>query len=115
MLNSEYATIKNNTNILSKKTQKNIFKDLYKSSNEFEVQKIYERALEEYFNIKVEHPFDCDGYLECMLENDEGKKAKLMLITEYKFDKNLRLLSWSVFDTLQILLFFSFPTVNVQV
>lgn len=65
-----------------------MFEDMSKTNNEYEVQKIYEKALEKWFKVKINHPLSCDGYLECMLENEEGKSTKLMLITEYKYDKD---------------------------
>lgn len=88
MVNEEYAITTDSIIKLSKNTQKRIFKDMDKARTEKDVEFIYQSGLEEYFNVKVEHPFSCDGYLECDLENEEGKKTKLMLITEYKLDKD---------------------------
>lgn len=88
MVNEEYAITTDSIIKLSKNTQKRIFKDMDKARTEKDVEFIYQSGLEEYFNVKVEHPFSCDGYLECDLENEDGKKTKLMLITEYKLDKD---------------------------
>lgn len=88
MSKKDDLVIRGNSAIWGRNRQKSIFKDIDKATTEKDVEYVYQRGLQEYFNVKVEHPFSCDGYLECVLENDDGKKTKLMLITEYKLDKD---------------------------
>ena len=87
MAKKDDKKVKNSGSILMGRLMGSIFKDIDKATNEHEVQAIYEKGLEDSFDVKIKHPHKCDGYIECDIKDTEtGAIARLMLITEYKYD-----------------------------
>ncbi|ACD24661.1 conserved hypothetical protein [Clostridium botulinum B str. Eklund 17B (NRP)] len=65
------------------------YREISKSMKEKEVETVYNKGLALYFsNAKINHPYNCDGYME----NDvfyDNKKRILRLLIEYKLDEKL--------------------------
>lgn len=60
---------------------------------EKEVESVYEQGLKLYFDDAIiEHPFQCDGYIEKKLYKD-SKSRILRLIIEFKFEENFNSIS----------------------
>lgn len=59
------------------------------SKLEREVEFVYNEGIELYFpDARIEHPYDCDGYIETKVKYNEVSKI-LRLIMEFKLDENL--------------------------
>ncbi|NFN21883.1 hypothetical protein FDB55_09025, partial [Clostridium botulinum] len=65
------------------------YREISNSMKEKEVETVYNKGLDLYFsNAKINHPYNCDGYMESDVFYD-NKKRILRLLIEYKLDEKL--------------------------